>query len=82
MFGFLFAFFFFPYPQDSSGVSSSQKPGQRNAGLSNDETSRLYVKKTIVVGNVSKLVSRAWGMRLYFRIKLNRKLQLGDKWNC
>ncbi|XP_017690602.1 PREDICTED: YEATS domain-containing protein 2 isoform X5 [Lepidothrix coronata] len=56
MFGFLFAFFFFPYPQDSSGVSSSQKPGQRNAGLSNDETSRLYVKKTIVVGNVSKYI--------------------------
>ncbi|NWT37290.1 YETS2 protein, partial [Chroicocephalus maculipennis] len=44
--------------RDSSGVSSSQKPGQRNAGLSNDETSRLYVKKTIVVGNVSKLVLR------------------------
>ncbi|KFP90572.1 YEATS domain-containing protein 2, partial [Apaloderma vittatum] len=42
--------------QDSSGVSSSQKPGQRNAGLSNDETSRLYVKKTIVVGNVSKYI--------------------------
>ncbi|XP_062477731.1 YEATS domain-containing protein 2 isoform X9 [Pezoporus occidentalis] len=41
---------------DSSGVSSSQKPGQRNAGLSNDETSRLYVKKTIVVGNVSKYI--------------------------
>ncbi|XP_066182126.1 YEATS domain-containing protein 2 isoform X2 [Sylvia atricapilla] len=42
--------------RDSSGVSSSQKPGQRNAGLSNDETSRLYVKKTIVVGNVSKYI--------------------------
>uniref|UniRef100_A0A8C9FAH8 YEATS domain-containing protein n=1 Tax=Pavo cristatus TaxID=9049 RepID=A0A8C9FAH8_PAVCR len=46
--------------RDSLGVSSSQKPGQRNAGLSNDETSRLYVKKTIVVGNVSKLVSRGF----------------------
>ncbi|XP_064021449.1 YEATS domain-containing protein 2 isoform X4 [Pogoniulus pusillus] len=42
--------------RDSSGVSSSQKPGQRNAGLSSDETSRLYVKKTIVVGNVSKYI--------------------------
>ncbi|KAM9614072.1 YEATS domain-containing protein 2 isoform 4-T7 [Morphnus guianensis] len=42
--------------RDSSSVSSSQKPGQRNAGLSNDETSRLYVKKTIVVGNVSKYI--------------------------
>ncbi|NXH67650.1 YETS2 protein, partial [Hydrobates tethys] len=42
--------------RDSSCVSSSQKPGQRNAGLSNDETSRLYVKKTIVVGNVSKYI--------------------------
>ncbi|KFP66465.1 YEATS domain-containing protein 2, partial [Cariama cristata] len=42
--------------RDSSGVSSSQKPGQRNAGLTNDETSRLYVKKTIVVGNVSKYI--------------------------
>ncbi|XP_065531576.1 YEATS domain-containing protein 2 isoform X5 [Lathamus discolor] len=42
--------------RDSSGVPSSQKPGQRNAGLSNDETSRLYVKKTIVVGNVSKYI--------------------------
>ncbi|KFP06331.1 YEATS domain-containing protein 2 [Calypte anna] len=40
----------------SLGVSSSQKPGQRNAGLSQDETSRLYVKKTIVVGNVSKYI--------------------------
>ncbi|XP_065604009.1 YEATS domain-containing protein 2 isoform X3 [Cyrtonyx montezumae] len=42
--------------RDSVGVPSSQKPGQRNAGLSNDETSRLYVKKTIVVGNVSKYI--------------------------
>eukprot|EP00076_Gallus_gallus_P013987 XP_015132663.1 YEATS domain-containing protein 2 isoform X5 [Gallus gallus] len=42
--------------RDSLGVSSSQKTGQRNAGLSNDETSRLYVKKTIVVGNVSKYI--------------------------
>ncbi|KFU88966.1 YEATS domain-containing protein 2 [Chaetura pelagica] len=42
--------------RDSSGVSSSQKAGQRSAGLSSDETSRLYVKKTIVVGNVSKYI--------------------------
>ncbi|XP_061861300.1 LOW QUALITY PROTEIN: YEATS domain-containing protein 2 [Colius striatus] len=42
--------------RDSSSVSSSQKPGQRNTGLSSEETSRLYVKKTIVVGNVSKYI--------------------------
>ncbi|XP_053930736.1 LOW QUALITY PROTEIN: YEATS domain-containing protein 2 [Cuculus canorus] len=42
--------------RDGLGVSGSQKTGQRNAGLSNDETSRLYVKKTIVVGNVSKYI--------------------------
>lgn len=71
--------FFFPYPQDSSGVSSSQKPGQRNAGLPTDETSRLYVKKTIVVGNVSKLVSKVSVMGLYLGIKWNKRLKLGDK---
>ncbi|XP_037764256.1 YEATS domain-containing protein 2 isoform X3 [Chelonia mydas] len=42
--------------RDSSGVTSSHKTGQRKAGLLNDETSRLYVKKTIVVGNVSKYI--------------------------
>uniref|UniRef100_A0A8C3I1S6 YEATS domain-containing protein 2 n=1 Tax=Chrysemys picta bellii TaxID=8478 RepID=A0A8C3I1S6_CHRPI len=42
--------------RDTSGVTSSHKTGQRKAGLLNDETSRLYVKKTIVVGNVSKYI--------------------------
>ncbi|XP_075793580.1 YEATS domain-containing protein 2 isoform X3 [Pelodiscus sinensis] len=42
--------------RDASGVTSSHKIGQRKAGLLNDETSRLYVKKTIVVGNVSKYI--------------------------
>ncbi|XP_030430415.1 YEATS domain-containing protein 2 isoform X3 [Gopherus evgoodei] len=42
--------------KDTSGVTSSHKTGQRKAGLLNDETSRLYVKKTIVVGNVSKYI--------------------------
>lgn len=45
------------YPQGTSGVASDHKGGLRNASLSNDENSRLFVKKTIVVGNVSKLVS-------------------------
>ncbi|XP_067394984.1 YEATS domain-containing protein 2 isoform X2 [Emydura macquarii macquarii] len=42
--------------RDTSGVTSSHKTGQRKASLLNDETSRLYVKKTIVVGNVSKYI--------------------------
>uniref|UniRef100_A0A7M4EPU5 YEATS domain-containing protein 2 n=1 Tax=Crocodylus porosus TaxID=8502 RepID=A0A7M4EPU5_CROPO len=42
--------------RDTSGVLSAQKAGQRNAGLSSEETSRLFVKKTIVVGNVSKYI--------------------------
>ncbi|XP_050819667.1 YEATS domain-containing protein 2 [Gopherus flavomarginatus] len=42
--------------KDTSGVTSSHKTGQRKASLLNDETSRLYVKKTIVVGNVSKYI--------------------------
>ncbi|XP_019341686.1 YEATS domain-containing protein 2 isoform X4 [Alligator mississippiensis] len=42
--------------RDTSGVLSTQKAGQRNAGLSSEETSRLFVKKTIVVGNVSKYI--------------------------
>ncbi|XP_074859714.1 YEATS domain-containing protein 2 isoform X3 [Carettochelys insculpta] len=42
--------------RDTSGVTSAHKTGQRKASLLNDETSRLYVKKTIVVGNVSKYI--------------------------
>ncbi|XP_077205476.1 YEATS domain-containing protein 2 isoform X2 [Paroedura picta] len=42
--------------QGTSGVASDRKGGLRNASLSNDENSRLFVKKTIVVGNVSKYI--------------------------
>uniref|UniRef100_A0A8D0GM44 YEATS domain-containing protein 2 n=1 Tax=Sphenodon punctatus TaxID=8508 RepID=A0A8D0GM44_SPHPU len=42
--------------QDALGVTGSLKAGQKNAGHSNEETSRLFVKKTIVVGNVSKYI--------------------------
>ncbi|PNJ69091.1 YEATS2 isoform 2 [Pongo abelii] len=41
--------------QDASSVTGSHKTEQRNADLT-DETSRLFVKKTIVVGNVSKYI--------------------------
>jgi len=37
------------------------------------------VKKTIVVGNVSKLVSRVWGVVVCCRVRWNRRLKLGDK---
>ncbi|KAL8187534.1 UNVERIFIED_CONTAM: hypothetical protein K2H54_050118 [Gekko kuhli] len=42
--------------QGTSGVVSDRKGGLRNASLSNDENSRLFIKKTIVVGNVSKYI--------------------------
>ncbi|XP_028586476.2 YEATS domain-containing protein 2 isoform X1 [Podarcis muralis] len=42
--------------QGTSGVARGHKGGLRNAGHSNDEHSRLFVKKTIVVGNVSKYI--------------------------
>ncbi|XP_035131039.3 YEATS domain-containing protein 2 isoform X4 [Callithrix jacchus] len=42
--------------RDTSSVTSSHKTEQRNADLTGDETSRLFVKKTIVVGNVSKYI--------------------------
>ncbi|XP_053421266.1 YEATS domain-containing protein 2 isoform X3 [Nycticebus coucang] len=42
--------------RDASSVSGSHKTEQRNADLIGDETSRLFVKKTIVVGNVSKYI--------------------------
>ncbi|KAM6443198.1 YEATS domain-containing protein 2 isoform 2-T2 [Liasis olivaceus] len=41
--------------QGISGVSRDYK-GLRNSGFSNEEHSRLFVKKTIVVGNVSKYI--------------------------
>ncbi|XP_034813686.1 YEATS domain-containing protein 2 isoform X3 [Pan paniscus] len=41
--------------RDTSSVTGSHKTEQRNADLT-DETSRLFVKKTIVVGNVSKYI--------------------------
>uniref|UniRef100_A0A8C0QTR5 YEATS domain-containing protein 2 n=1 Tax=Canis lupus dingo TaxID=286419 RepID=A0A8C0QTR5_CANLU len=37
-------------------ITGSHKTEQRNADLTGDETSRLFVKKTIVVGNVSKYI--------------------------
>lgn len=43
--------------QDTSSVTGSHKTEQRNTDLTGDETSRLFVKKTIVVGNVSKWVT-------------------------
>nr|XP_020031405.1 YEATS domain-containing protein 2 isoform X1 [Castor canadensis] len=42
--------------RDTSSVTGSHKMEQRNADLIGDETSRLFVKKTIVVGNVSKYI--------------------------
>nr|XP_020658702.1 YEATS domain-containing protein 2 isoform X1 [Pogona vitticeps]XP_020658704.1 YEATS domain-containing protein 2 isoform X1 [Pogona vitticeps]XP_020658705.1 YEATS domain-containing protein 2 isoform X1 [Pogona vitticeps]XP_020658706.1 YEATS domain-containing protein 2 isoform X1 [Pogona vitticeps]XP_020658707.1 YEATS domain-containing protein 2 isoform X1 [Pogona vitticeps]XP_020658708.1 YEATS domain-containing protein 2 isoform X1 [Pogona vitticeps]XP_020658709.1 YEATS domain-containing pr len=42
--------------QSTSGVAKDRKVGLRITGLSNEEHSRLFVKKTIVVGNVSKYI--------------------------
>ncbi|XP_007934102.1 YEATS domain-containing protein 2 [Orycteropus afer afer] len=42
--------------RDTSSTIDSHKTDQRNADLTGDETSRLFVKKTIVVGNVSKYI--------------------------
>nr|XP_045004900.1 YEATS domain-containing protein 2 isoform X2 [Jaculus jaculus] len=42
--------------RDTSSGIGSHKTEQRNADLLGDETSRLFVKKTIVVGNVSKYI--------------------------
>ncbi|XP_045395737.1 YEATS domain-containing protein 2 isoform X2 [Lemur catta] len=42
--------------RDTSSVTGSHKTEQRSADLTGDETSRLFVKKTIVVGNVSKYI--------------------------
>uniref|UniRef100_A0A452TL28 YEATS domain-containing protein 2 n=1 Tax=Ursus maritimus TaxID=29073 RepID=A0A452TL28_URSMA len=42
--------------RDTASITGSHKTEQRNADLAGDETSRLFVKKTIVVGNVSKYI--------------------------
>ncbi|XP_023116127.2 YEATS domain-containing protein 2 isoform X2 [Felis catus] len=42
--------------RDIASITGSHKTEQRNADLTGDETSRLFVKKTIVVGNVSKYI--------------------------
>ncbi|XP_012888528.1 PREDICTED: YEATS domain-containing protein 2 isoform X2 [Dipodomys ordii] len=42
--------------RDPSNITGSHKTEQRNTDLTGDETSRLFVKKTIVVGNVSKYI--------------------------
>ncbi|KAM9225640.1 YEATS domain-containing protein 2 isoform 2-T2 [Dugong dugon] len=42
--------------RDTSSTTGSRKTDQRNADFTGDETSRLFVKKTIVVGNVSKYI--------------------------
>ncbi|GAB1300106.1 YEATS domain-containing protein 2 [Apodemus speciosus] len=42
--------------RDTSSISGSHRRELRNADLTGDETSRLFVKKTIVVGNVSKYI--------------------------
>ncbi|XP_055977922.1 YEATS domain-containing protein 2 isoform X3 [Sorex fumeus] len=42
--------------RDPSSIPGSHKTEQRNADLTGDETSRLFIKKTIVVGNVSKYI--------------------------
>ncbi|XP_045439696.1 YEATS domain-containing protein 2 isoform X8 [Pipistrellus kuhlii] len=42
--------------RDTSSITGSHKTEQRSVDLAGDETSRLFVKKTIVVGNVSKYI--------------------------
>ncbi|XP_045152331.1 YEATS domain-containing protein 2 isoform X1 [Echinops telfairi] len=42
--------------RDTIRTTGSHKTDHRNADLTGDETSRLFVKKTIVVGNVSKYI--------------------------
>ncbi|XP_036622615.1 YEATS domain-containing protein 2 isoform X3 [Trichosurus vulpecula] len=42
--------------RDPSGGASSRKTNQQNSDLTLEEVSRLFVKKTIVVGNVSKYI--------------------------
>ncbi|XP_051847803.1 YEATS domain-containing protein 2 isoform X2 [Antechinus flavipes] len=42
--------------RDSSGGTSSRKTNLQNSDLASEDVSRLFVKKTIVVGNVSKYI--------------------------
>ncbi|XP_074045595.1 YEATS domain-containing protein 2 isoform X2 [Macrotis lagotis] len=42
--------------RDSGSGASSRKTNQQNSDLTSEEVSRLFVKKTIVVGNVSKYI--------------------------
>ncbi|XP_020861543.1 YEATS domain-containing protein 2 isoform X2 [Phascolarctos cinereus] len=42
--------------RDPSGGAGSRKTNQQNSDLTSEEVSRLFVKKTIVVGNVSKYI--------------------------
>lgn len=54
------------FPQGAPDAVSDHKAGLRKAGLFSDENSRLFVKKTIVVGNVSKLVSKVLFVNFLF----------------
>uniref|UniRef100_A0A2K6T5F0 YEATS domain containing 2 n=1 Tax=Saimiri boliviensis boliviensis TaxID=39432 RepID=A0A2K6T5F0_SAIBB len=72
--------------RDTSSVTGSHKTEQRNADLTGDETSRLFVKKTIVVGNVSKeppfhLTRRGWGefpvrVQVHFKDSQNKRIDI------
>ncbi|XP_056675816.1 YEATS domain-containing protein 2 isoform X12 [Monodelphis domestica] len=42
--------------RDPGGGASSRKANQQNSDLTSEDVSRLFVKKTIVVGNVSKYI--------------------------
>ncbi|XP_054203179.1 YEATS domain-containing protein 2 isoform X5 [Homo sapiens] len=71
--------------RDTSRITGSHKTEQRNADLT-DETSRLFVKKTIVVGNVSKeppfhLTRRGWGefpvrVQVHFKDSQNKRIDI------
>uniref|UniRef100_A0A9L0SWW4 YEATS domain containing 2 n=1 Tax=Equus caballus TaxID=9796 RepID=A0A9L0SWW4_HORSE len=72
--------------RDTSVITGSHKTEQRNADLTGDETSRLFVKKTIVVGNVSKeppfhLTRRGWGefpvrVQVHFKDSQNKRIDI------
>ncbi|XP_033259025.1 YEATS domain-containing protein 2 isoform X5 [Orcinus orca] len=72
--------------RDTSGITGSHKTEQRNTDLTGDETSRLFVKKTIVVGNVSKeppfhLTRRGWGefpvrVQVHFKDSQNKRIDI------
>ncbi|XP_023592620.1 YEATS domain-containing protein 2 [Trichechus manatus latirostris] len=72
--------------RDTSSTTGSRKTDQRNADFTGDETSRLFVKKTIVVGNVSKeppfhLTRRGWGefpvrVQVHFKDSQNKRIDI------